>query len=100
MNGKNPQRNFCWTETLELGLYDAVARFSFSNSDKATKCNGHTPGKYSEAGCKLYDQLRIHLAEHKSQASTKKRQRVIEALKRKDDQKQWAEVLNDAAGLF
>ena len=40
------------------------------------------PGKYTEEGCKLLDQLRVDGAECKSKASTKKRRKVIRRLKK------------------
>ena len=33
------------------------------------------PGKYTEEGCKLLDQLRVDGAEYKSKASTKKKKK-------------------------
>ena len=43
---------------------------------------GIPSGKYTEEGCRLQDQLRVNIAQHKSKATTKKRRKVIRGLKK------------------
>lgn len=80
-----PKEVYVGRETLELGLYDAVAHFNIGAVTviRILQALNIPPGKYTEEGCKLLDQLRVDGAEYKSKASTKKRRKVIRGLKKK-----------------
>ena len=90
-------------ETQELGLYDAVAHFNIGAVTviRILQALNIPPGKCTEEGCKLLDQLCVDGAEHKSKASTKKRRKVIRGLKkRKEDKNKQREGVNYASGQF
>ena len=98
-----PKEVYVGRETLELGLYDAVAHFNIGSATAIKLFNalGINPGKYTEESCRLQDQLRVHAAQYKNQASAKTRRKVIRGLKkRKEDKKKQTEGLNYAAGQF
>ena len=85
-----PKEVYVGRETLELGLYDAVAHFNIGSATAIKLFNalGINPGKYTEESCRLQDQLRVHAAQYKNQASAKTRRKVIRGLKkRKEDKK-------------
>ena len=50
-------------ETLELGLYDAVAHFNIGAVTviRIFQALNIPPGKYTEEGCKLLDQLQVDI---------------------------------------
>ena len=50
-------------ETLELGLYDAVAHFNIGAVTviRIFQALNIPPGKYTEEGCKLLDQLQADI---------------------------------------
>ena len=89
-------------ETLELGLYDAVAHFNIGAVTviRILQALNIPPGKYTEEGCKLLDQLRVDGAEYKSKASTKKRRKVIRGLKKEKRTKRNKEGVNYSSGQF
>ena len=98
-----PKEVYVGRETLELGLYDAVSHFNIGAVTVIKLFQGLNipPGKYTEEGCKLQDQLRVDGAEYKNKASTKKRRKVIRGLKkRKDDKNKQREGVNYASGEF
>ena len=98
-----PKEVYVGRETLELGLYDAVAHFNIGAVTviRILQALNIPPGKYTEEGCKLLDQLRVDGAEYKSKASTKKRRKVIRGLKkRKEDKNKQREGVNYASGQF
>lgn len=98
-----PKEVYVGRETLELGLYDAVSHFNIGAVTVIKLFQGLNipPGKYTEEGCKLQDQLRVDGAEYKNKASTKKRRKVIRGLKkRKDDKNKQREGVNYASGVF
>ena len=84
-----PKEVYVGRETLELGLYDAVAHFNIGAVTviRILQALNIPPGKYTEEGCKLLDQLRVDGAEYKSKASTKKRRKVIRGLKKRKEDK-------------
>ena len=51
------------TRTLELGLYDAVAHFNIGAVTvlRIFQALNIPPGKYTEEGCKLLDQLQVDI---------------------------------------
>ena len=79
-----PKEIYVGRETLELGLYDAVSYFNIGSISiiKLFQALGIPSGKYTEEGCRLQDQLRVNIAQHKSKATTKKRRKVIRGLKK------------------
>ena len=90
-----PKEVYVGRETLELGLYDAVAHFNIGAVTviRIFQAFNIPPGKYTEEGCKLPDQLQV--------ASTKKRRKVIRGLKkRKEDKNKQREGVNYASGQF
>lgn len=92
-----PKEVYVGSETLQLGLCDAVAHFNIGSITviELFQALGILPGKYTEEGCRLQDQLRIHTAQHQSKPSTKKRRKVIRGLKkRKDDKTKQREGVN------
>ncbi|CAH3046832.1 unnamed protein product, partial [Porites lobata] len=98
-----PKEVYVGRETLELGLYDAVSHFNIGAVTVIKLFQGLNipPGKYTEEGCKLQDQLRVDGAEYKNKASTKKRRKVIRGLKkRNDDKNKQREGVNYASGEF
>ena len=98
-----PKEVYVGRETLELGLYDAVAHFNIGAVTviRILQALNIPPGKYTGEGCKLLDQLRVNGAEYKSNASTKKRRKVIRGLKkRKEDKNKQREGVNYASGQF
>ena len=98
-----PKEVYVGKETLELGLYDAVAHFNIGAVTviRILQALNIPPGKYTEEGCKLLDQLCVDGAEYKSKASTKKRRKVIRGLKeRKEDKSKQREGVNYASGQF
>ena len=98
-----PKEVYVGRETLELGLYDAVAHFNIGAVTviRILQALNFPSGKYTEEGCKLLDQLRVDGAEYKSKASTKKRRKVIRGLKkRKEDKNKQREGVNYASGQF
>ena len=56
-----PKEVYVGRETLELGLYDAVSHFNIGAVTVIKLFQGLNipPGKYTEEGCKLQDQLRV-----------------------------------------
>ena len=98
-----PKEVYVGRETLEMGVYDAVAYFNIGTSAVLTLFHalGIPPGKFTEAGCRQQDQVRVHLAQRKSRPDTKKRRKVLRGLrKRKDDKRKEAEGVNYASGQF
>ena len=98
-----PKEVYVGSEKLQLGLYDAVAHFNIGSITliELFQALGIPPGKYTEEGCRLQDQLRIHTAQHQSKPSTKKRRKVIRGLKkRKDDKTKQKEGVNYGPGQF
>lgn len=92
-----PKEVYVGSETLQLGLYVAVAHFNIGSITviELFQALGIPPGKYTEEGYRLQDQLRIHTAQHQSKPSTKKRRKVIRGLKkRKDDKTKQREGVN------
>lgn len=90
-----PKEIYVGRETLELGLYDAVSYFNIGSMSiiKLFQALGIPSGKYTEEGCRLQDQLRVNIAQHKSKATTKKRRKVIRGLKKISKLKESAMVL-------
>ena len=75
-------------ESLEMGLYDAVAYFNIGSSAvlKLFDALGIPPGKFTETGCRQMDHGCVLMAQRKSQCDTKKRRKVLRGLrKRKND---------------
>lgn len=98
-----PKEIYVGRETLELGLYDAVSYFNIGSMSiiKLFQALGIPSGKYTEEGCRLQDQLRVNIAQHKSKATTKKRRKVIRGLKkRKDDHNKQTEGVSYGPGQF
>lgn len=48
-------------------MYDAVSHFNIGSITviKLFQALGTPPGKYTEEGCRLQDQLRVHVAQQK-----------------------------------
>ena len=98
-----PKEIYVGRETLELGLYDAVSYFNIGSISiiKLFQALGIPSGKYTEEGCRLQDQLRVNIAQHKSKATTKKRCKVIRGLKKqKDDHNKQTEGVSYGPGQF
>ena len=72
---KDSKKVYVGSETLQLGLFDAVSHFNIGSLTviRLYQALGIPPGKYTEEGCKFQDLQRVHVAQHKSKASTKKR---------------------------
>ena len=58
-----PKEVYVGRETLELGLYDAVAHFNIGAVTviRILQALNIPPGKYTEEGCKLLDQLQVDI---------------------------------------
>ena len=58
-----PKEVYVGRETLELGLYDAVAHFNIGAVTviRILQAFNIPPGKYTEEGCKLLDQLQVDI---------------------------------------
>ena len=98
-----PKEVYVGSETLQLGLYDAVAHFNIGSITviELFQALDIPPGKYTEEGCRRQDQLRILTAQHQNKPSTKKRRKVIRGLKkRKDDKTKQKEGVNYGPGQF
>lgn len=90
-------------DTLELGLYDAVAHFTMGckSAIKLFESLDIDPSWNTIDGCTKQDQTRVNEAERKRTTEVKKRRKVLRGQKkRKDDKKKQAEDTMYAPGQF
>ena len=98
-----PKEVYVGNEKLQLGLFNEVSHFKIGSLTviRLYQALFIPPGKYTEEGCKFQDLQRVHVAQHKSKASTKKRRKVIRGLKKKkDDKNKQKEGVNYGPGQF
>ena len=84
-----PKEVFVAKETIEFGLYDAIAHFNNGAQIVLSlyKALGISPGKYTEAGCETLDRDRLYKAAYKEQETNKKRRKVLRGQKKKKEDK-------------
>ena len=80
-----PKEVFVAKETIEFGLYDAIAHFNNGAQIVLSlyKALGISPGKYTEAGCETLDRDRLYKAAYKEEETNKKRRKVLRGQKKK-----------------
>ena len=98
-----PKEVFVGKETLEFGLYDAIAHFNMGAKTVLLvyEALGIPTGLYTQRGCQYLDSERIYKAHYKDQHESKKRRKVLRGKKkRKEDKKQQSEGVTYARGQF
>jgi hypothetical protein len=68
-----PKQTFVGSDVLQLGVHDAISHFNIGceASIQVPKNIGINPGKYCEAECSLYDNIRVKKADYKEQDNVK-----------------------------
>ena len=98
-----PKEVFVGKETLEFGLYDAIAHFNMGAKTVLLvyEALGIPTRLYTQRGCQYLDSERIYKAHYKDQHESKKRRKVLRGKKkRKEDKKQQSEGVTYARGQF
>ena len=98
-----PKEVFVAKETIEIGLYGAIAHFNNGAQTVLSlyKALGISPGKYTEAGCETLDRDHLYKAAYKEQETDKKRRKVLRGQKKKkEDKKKDSEGVTYGAGQF
>lgn len=98
-----PKEVFVGKETLEFGLYDAIAHFNVGAKTVLLvyEALGIPSGFYTQKGCQFSDSERLYKAQYKEQDQSKKRRKVLRGKKkRKEDKKRQSEGVTCAAGQF
>ena len=98
-----PKEVFVAKDTIEFGLYDAIAHFNYGAQTvmELYTALGISPGKYTEIGCETMDRERLYKAAYKEKESNKKRRKVLRGQKKKkEDKKKQSEGLMYGAGQF
>ena len=91
------------SETLQLGVYDAVAHFNIGSQAAVNILHqlGLEPGEFCLEEFKMADNLRIQKGNVKATEESKKRRKILRAQrKRKGDKAQENEGVTYAAGAF
>lgn len=98
-----PKTVFIGSETLQLGIYDAVAHFNIGCQAAVNVLLelGLEPGEFCLEAFRIADNLRIQKGNVKASETSKKRRKILRAQrKRKGDKTQENEGVTYAAGAF